>query len=107
MAAWCARSAGACSACSEFGLFYLSSSDGAAPLVEPGLGEALQAEAEAFFQQPVPEKLRVDFERSPHWRGYSAVGEEITAGRRDMREQLDFGDELPPCHPYAHGAAAP
>ncbi|KAM7187500.1 hypothetical protein V8F20_010949 [Naviculisporaceae sp. PSN 640] len=35
---------------------------------------------------------------SPHFLGYSAVGSETTAGRRDSREQFEFATELP-VHP--------
>ena len=31
--------------------------------------------------------------RSPHFRGYTRIGREITRGRRDWREQLDVGAE--------------
>src|SRR3546814_5798614 len=32
---------------------------------------------------------------SPHFRGYTRAGLEVTRGRRDWREQIDIGAELP------------
>jgi len=76
-------------ACSEYGCFYLENT---------GLDDTLASKAldvsRQFFALPLEEKLKIDFQKSPHWRGYSGVGEEITAGKRDMREQIDIGQEL-------------
>jgi isopenicillin N synthase-like dioxygenase len=33
---------------------------------------------------------------SPHFRGYTALGNELTQGRPDWREEVDIGAELPP-----------
>ncbi|MCV2361292.1 isopenicillin N synthase family oxygenase [Paucibacter sp. TC2R-5] len=49
----------------------------------------------AFFNLPREQKLAVHMAGSPHFRGYTAAGEEITQGARDWREQLDIGAERP------------
>ncbi len=49
-----------------------------------------------FFALPLDERLALDNRLSPHFRGYTRLGHEITAGRRDAREQLDFGPEQEP-----------
>jgi isopenicillin N synthase-like dioxygenase len=63
------------------------------------------AEAHAFlqFQQENLTKntanvmrLRLDNRLSPHFRGYTRLGHEITAGRPDAREQIDFAPEQAP-----------
>ena len=57
---------------------------------------ALTAAAARFFALPLPERLRLDNRLSPHFRGYTRLGHEITAGRADAREQIDFAPERPP-----------
>lgn len=56
----------------------------------------LTAVTHRFFALPVDERLALDNRRSPHFRGYTRLGHEITAGRPDAREQLDFGPEREP-----------
>ena len=62
-----------------------------------GLSEAEMAEvfrqARAFFALPRAAKQALAMARSPHFRGYTAAGDEITRGARDWREQLDIGAE--------------
>ena len=43
-----------------------------------------------------PDRLRLDNRLSPHFRGYTRLGHEITAGRADAREQIDFAAEQAP-----------
>lgn len=50
--------------------------------------------AKAFFALDDAAKERVQMIHSPHFRGYSASYSELTAGRRDRREQFDIMDEL-------------
>ncbi|KZD07394.1 isopenicillin N synthase family dioxygenase [Oceanibaculum pacificum] len=54
-----------------------------------------------LFDLPEPEKLAIEMVNSPHFRGYTRAGWEITRGRQDWREQIDIGTELPalPRHP--------
>lgn len=75
-------------AASDVGFFYL---------VDHGLSDDAQQEylalSRAFFQLPVAEKQSVDMIHSPHFRGYNAMGNEMTAGRLDAREQFDWMNE--------------
>ncbi|AEA28411.1 isopenicillin N synthase family dioxygenase [Pseudonocardia benzenivorans] len=61
----------------------------------PGQVEEFAAVVQRFFQLPPEQRLALDNRRSPHFRGYTRLGHEITAGRPDAREQLDYGPELP------------
>lgn len=49
----------------------------------------------AFFALPEAERLALDNVHSPHFRGYTRTGDELTAGHRDWRDQLDIGAERP------------
>ena len=62
----------------------------------PGQITELTELTRRFFALPQSERLALDNRRSPHFRGYTRLGHEITAGRPDAREQLDFGPEQPP-----------
>ncbi|WP_336318016.1 isopenicillin N synthase family dioxygenase [Streptomyces lavendofoliae] len=48
-----------------------------------------------FFALPEADRLAVSNLRSPHFRGYTRVGHELTGGRSDWRDQLDVGAERP------------
>lgn len=52
-----------------------------------------------FFNLPEDEKLRLEMKNSPHFLGYSRLGNEITRFAVDWREQIDIGTELPPPKP--------
>ncbi|WP_258807666.1 isopenicillin N synthase family oxygenase [Pseudidiomarina sp. CB1] len=75
-------------AASEVGFFYL---------VDHGLGSDAQQDylalSQQFFQLSAAEKQQVDMIHSPHFRGYNGVGNEMTAGRLDAREQFDWMNE--------------
>jgi isopenicillin N synthase-like dioxygenase len=49
--------------------------------------------AEEFFALPLEDRLAIENVNSPHFRGYTRVGTEYTAGAADQRDQLDFGPE--------------
>ena len=49
-----------------------------------------------FFAKPVEEKIKLDNRNSPQFRGYTRLGTEITRGRADSREQIDYGPEREP-----------
>ncbi|UMY19618.1 isopenicillin N synthase family oxygenase [Methylobacterium organophilum] len=53
----------------------------------------VQALARRFFALPLAEKRAVAMVNSPHFRGYTEAGREITRGRPDWREQFDIGAE--------------
>ncbi|HEY1282573.1 MAG TPA: 2-oxoglutarate and iron-dependent oxygenase domain-containing protein, partial [Acidimicrobiales bacterium] len=52
-----------------------------------------------FFALPDETKGRIDKRRSRHFRGWEAVGSELTNNRTDYREQLDVSTENPPSRP--------
>jgi isopenicillin N synthase-like dioxygenase len=62
----------------------------------PGQLGALTAAAARFFALPLEQRLQLDNRLSPHFRGYTRLGHEITAGRADAREQIDFAPEQAP-----------
>ena len=57
--------------------------------------ERLLSAARAFFALPEADRLSIDNLNSPHFRGYTRTGNELTGGSRDWRDQLDIGTELP------------
>jgi isopenicillin N synthase-like dioxygenase len=72
----------------EVGFFYL---------VGHGIPDEVTARAfataEEFFALPTEDKQAVEMRRSPHFRGYTRTGGELTRGRVDWREQIDIGAE--------------
>ncbi|WP_020180523.1 2-oxoglutarate and iron-dependent oxygenase domain-containing protein [Methylopila sp. M107] len=66
-------------------------------LVGHGVPETLTKDVLAlsrrFFSLPDSDKLAIEMARSPHFRGYTRAGAEITRGRPDWREQVDVGRE--------------
>ena len=50
---------------------------------------------DAFFALPEADKALIDKGRSPHFRGWEAVGAEQTNNRVDVREQIDLWSEWP------------
>lgn len=53
-----------------------------------------------FFDLPLEDRLELDNRKSPHFRGYTRLGTELTQGRPDAREQVDFGPEREPVTDY-------
>lgn len=49
----------------------------------------------AFFALPEADRLAVSNLNSPHFRGYTRIGHELTGGASDWRDQLDIGAERP------------
>ncbi|MFC5665993.1 isopenicillin N synthase family dioxygenase [Kitasatospora misakiensis] len=68
-------------------------------LVGHGVTSAEQARlldaARTFFALPQADRDAIDNLNSPHFRGYTRIGNERTQGRRDWRDQLDVSNELP------------
>ncbi|NML50142.1 isopenicillin N synthase family oxygenase [Streptomyces sp. R302] len=56
---------------------------------------ALTDAMHAFFALPETDRRAIDNLNSPHFRGYTRVGDERTQGARDWRDQLDIGAERP------------
>ena len=49
----------------------------------------------ALFNLPEKDRGALSKLNSPHFLGYNGFAEEITLGKQDLREQFDFGTELP------------
>ena len=66
----------------------------------PGQAEELLALIKRFFDLPLEERMKLDNRLSPHFRGYTRMGTEITQGRADAREQIDYSPEREPVLDY-------
>jgi isopenicillin N synthase-like dioxygenase len=75
----------------EVGFFYLTGHG-----VPDRLTDRLLAAARALFALPQADKDAVAMINSPHFRGYTRLGGELTGGAVDWREQLDIGPERVP-----------
>lgn len=73
------------------GFFYLTGHD--IPAALPG--KVLDA-ARALFALPDADKDAIAMVRSPHFRGYTRPGGELTRGEVDWREQIDIGPQRSP-----------
>ncbi|HEV7632848.1 MAG TPA: 2-oxoglutarate and iron-dependent oxygenase domain-containing protein [Steroidobacteraceae bacterium] len=78
------------SAARDVGFFYLVGHG-----VDAALAPEIFALSRRFFALPEADKLAIQMANSPHFRGYTRLGDERTAGRTDWREQLDVGLEVP------------
>lgn len=72
----------------DSGFLYLSGHG-----VDPAVIAGVFDEARAFFDLPLDDRLAIDEVNSPHFRGYTQLGNELTQGRPDQRDQLDVGPE--------------
>ena len=61
-----------------------------------GQPEALLDTLARFFKLPLEDRLKLDNRNSPQFRGYTRLGTEMTQGRADSREQIDYGPEREP-----------
>jgi len=75
----------------DVGFFYLAGHG-----VSDSLVASVLDESRRFFAQPEAEKLSVAMIHSPHFRGYTRAGQELTRGRPDWREQFDIHAEREP-----------
>ena len=82
--------------CHMVGFFYLdlADADADAGVTRATLESVLDA-ARKFFALPDELKTAMDNRASPAFRGYVRLGAENTAGRPDMREQVEFGVDAP------------
>lgn len=74
----------------EIGFFYLTGHG-----IDQNFIDQFVATSRDFFDLPEHEKLLLENTQSPHFRGYTRVGGELTQGKVDWREQLDIGPERP------------
>ena len=72
----------------DYGFFYLTGHG-----VPNDLIERVMTTSRAFFNLPEADKMAIENLKSPHFRGYTRVGGELTQGRVDWREQIDIGPE--------------
>ena len=78
------------SAAHEVGFFYLTGHD-----VPDELVHRVLEVARRLFELPQADKDAIAMVRSPHFRGYTRLGGELTRGEVDWREQIDIGPERP------------
>src|SRR5271168_4259090 len=74
----------------EVGFFYLTGHD-----VPDDLARRVLDVARRLFELPQADKDAIAMVRSPHFRGYTRLGGELTRGEVDWREQIDIGPERP------------
>ncbi|KAJ7044108.1 hypothetical protein C8F04DRAFT_689538 [Mycena alexandri] len=74
------------SACLQFGFFYLDISK----YVDPAVPEELTTLARQFFELPQQEKDKLSLSNQDHARGYARLKENVTNGKADNHEGLDF-----------------
>lgn len=75
----------------DVGFFYLRGHG-----VPAELSDRLLAAARRLFALPQAVKDAAAMTNSPHFRGYTRLGGELTGGRVDWREQIDIGPERAP-----------
>jgi isopenicillin N synthase-like dioxygenase len=61
--------------------------------VDPAAEAELMERAREFFDLPDAERRSLAIVNSPHFRGYTILGDERTKGVSDWRDQLDLGPE--------------
>lgn len=62
---------------------------------DPQVPQHLLDTVAEFFRRPEEEREALSNLNSPAFRGYTSLGKEITRGRPDSREQIDYGPERP------------
>jgi isopenicillin N synthase-like dioxygenase len=81
----------------EIGFFYLTGHG-----VSEQLTDRLLTEARRLFALSQAEKDAVAMRNSPHFRGYTRLGGELTGGVVDWREQIDIGPQRSPIGGAGH-----
>ncbi|GJP42644.1 hypothetical protein CLOM_g2184 [Closterium sp. NIES-68] len=81
-------------ACREVGFFYLTGHG-----VPQQLMDSVREAGREFFALPEENKNEIALSKSPIFRGYQRLGENITQGRHDMHEAIDLYREHPADHP--------
>lgn len=75
----------------EVGFFYLTGHG-----IPDDVIERVFAAADEFFALPLADKRAVEMLGSPHFRGWTRTGGELTQGQVDWREQIDLAAEREP-----------
>ncbi|MCJ1248123.1 hypothetical protein MMC30_005338 [Trapelia coarctata] len=89
----------------EVGFLYISNTG-----IDTKLIDDVIANGKAFFDLPDEAKLAIQMKNSPSFLGYNKLGNEITAHRKDYREQIDLSTPHPipgPTAPLYHNLLAP
>ena len=82
-------------ACRRHGFFYIQGHS-----VPPDLLHRLDDLSRKFFAQSLETKQKIRMQLAGRaWRGYFAVGDELTSGMPDQKEGIYFGQEHPLDHP--------
>lgn len=76
--------------CHGPGFFYLTGHG-----VDKALDDETLDVANQFFELPIAERKALAIGNSPHFRGYTLLENERTAGQIDWRDQIDIGPEEP------------
>jgi len=74
--------------CHETGFFYLTGHG-----VDTEQNEDVITMARQFFALPEKNRRAIAIGKSPHFRGYTILGDERTQGKSDWRDQIDIGPE--------------
>jgi isopenicillin N synthase-like dioxygenase len=74
--------------CHETGFFYLTGHG-----INTEQNASVIAMARQFFALPEEDRRAIAIGKSPHFRGYTILGDELTQGKRDWRDQIDIGPE--------------
>lgn len=72
----------------NYGFFYLTGHG-----IPAELSDRVIRTAREFFALAEADKLAIENLQSPHFRGYTRIGGELTQGNVDWREQIDIGPE--------------
>eukprot|EP00605_Chrysophyceae_sp_TOSAG23-4_P000466 GSChrysophyteH1.ASY1.ANO1.524.1 assembled CDS len=76
-------------ACHSAGFMYISGAG-----ISPKLTARLEEASQKFFDLPIDQKKKIEMSRGGSaWRGFFAVGDELTSGRADQKEGIYFGVE--------------
>ncbi len=74
--------------CHHVGFFYLINHG-----ISQSQSDQYMTAIKAFFDLPEAEKQKLNKQNSPHFRGWEALGSELTNNSVDYREQVDIGPE--------------
>ncbi len=74
--------------CHDTGFFYLKGHG-----VQSSVSDRIVDVANQFFALPLKDREAISIAHSPHFRGYTMLKSERTAGRIDWRDQIDIGPE--------------
>lgn len=75
----------------DYGFFYLVGHG-----VSQETTQRILEVSKTFFALPEKDKLAIEMVKTPRFRGYNRAGFELTGGKRDWREQVDFDTEGEP-----------